>query len=250
VTAALVLAAGALLGAFAPGLGGLWDRHRDTLLTGSAGLLIGTAALHLLPEATVLGPSLGYALLAGFLGVLVLEAIIHVVLPSGEAHDHHRHDDVGHDHEEAHLHHVGVDAHETHLSISAGVGFSLHGLVDGVGLEAASHADGVWLATAALLAHHVPLAISCASLLKLGGMKRAFWPVMVVCALMPVPGVLLASAMGAAAAWLSGIAAGVFLYVASHNLLPLMDRNTGTFSRVVVLLSGTGLALLTKLLSH
>jgi zinc and cadmium transporter len=247
---AALLALGGVLGALVPGLGAVWERHRDGLLSGSAGLLIGTAALHLLPEASGLGSNQGYALLAGFLGVLVLEAVIHAVLPAVLAEDTahvavHAHDH-GH-HEELHLHHVGVDAHERHLSISAFLGFALHGVVDGVGIHASSLAGAVWVTVAALLAHHIPLAVSCAALLKLGGQTRYFWPLMVAASAMPVLGVNVAEQLGSAAEWLSGIAAGVFLYVASHNLLPLVDRHQGNVRRVALILAGAAVPLTTKL---
>jgi len=206
VMGALLLVAGAWLGAAGPGVQAFWTRFRDPLLTMSAGLLVGTALLHLLPHAMPLEEHVGYTVLGGFLGVLLLEAFIHSTMPEAPAsqiHDHHHAHGAtqahahSHDEEGSHLAHEGVDAHEQHLAISTLVGFSLHGIVDGVALFAASTAGTVTATAFALLAHHIPLAASCASLLRIGGHKRSFWPVVAVSSVMPVAGVLLAdSALG------------------------------------------------------
>ncbi|MBI5498121.1 MAG: ZIP family metal transporter [Deltaproteobacteria bacterium] len=244
-----LLAVGALVGALAPGISGVWERHRDGLLTLSAGLLIGTAALHMLPGAAPLGSHLGYGVLAGFLGVLLLEALIQRITPEDGApeppHDHthgHEHDD------QPHMHHVGVDAHERHLAVSAVLGFSLHGVIDGVAVHASSASGGLWTTTAALLVHHLPLAVSCAALLKLGGGVRSFWPIMIGASLTPVLGVVVAERAHVPTQALAAVAAGVFLYVASHNLLPLMDRRRGAGRRLVVLLVGVAFAAGTEII--
>ncbi|MEW5854948.1 MAG: ZIP family metal transporter [Myxococcota bacterium] len=244
VMGALVLTAGALLGAIAPSVTAIWERHRDALLTTSAGLLTGTALLHLLPHATGLGEELGWAVLLGFFGVLLLEAGLHGALP--EVDGHHAHEP--HHHEHLHLDHEGVDAHEVHLPVSAFVGFSLHGLVDGAALTAAGAAGTVFTTTLALLAHHMPLAASYASLLKLGGRPRAFWPLVGSSAVMPLLGVVLTRTTTGGphvTMWVSGVAAGVFIYVATHNLLPVVDLKKDKALRLFTLLGGAAVAAIT-----
>lgn len=241
---ALLLVAGALLGAVAPAVRLVWERHRDTLLTASAGLLTGTALLHLLPHSAGLGEHQGLAVLAGFLGVLLLEAAIHGALPAGPGEAPHHHDHL-------HMDHDGIDAHEQHLGVSAFVGFALHGLVDGAALAAAAAAGTVMPTALALLAHHVPLAASYASLLKLGGQARRYWPLVGVGAVMPVVGVIVAAAGvggGRASQVVSGVAAGVFMYVASHNLLPVVDLRKDRGRCLLTLLAGAAVALLTHVL--
>lgn len=253
-----LLVVGAWIGAVLPGVQTLWMRFRDGLLTMSAGLLVGTALLHLLPHAMPLGANVGYAVLGGFLGVLLLEAVFHsTVEEPGHTHDHHHAHGVttshahSHDEEGSHLAHEGVDAHEQHLAISALVGFSLHGIVDGVVIFASGSAGSAWTTAIALLAHHIPLAASCASLLRVGGHRRSFWPVIAVSSVMPVLGVLLADSTlgkGSLPLYLCGVASGVFLYVATHNLLPVMDVRKGGRTRLLVLLLGAGIAAVTEMI--
>jgi zinc transporter ZupT len=240
---------GTFAGAWVPGVQRLWARHREAFLSMGAGLLIGTALLHLLPHAAPLGDMLGYSVLAGFLGVLMLEALIDRAMPEPDPQPAHG-GPVPHHHEHLHLDHDGVDAHEHHLAISAVVGFSLHGVVDGVALYAAAKAGSASTTALALLAHHVPLSASYASLLRLGGRQRSFWPLVIVSAIMPLLGVLLAQSalgQGALPRHLCGVAAGVFLYLASHNLLPVMDLRAGGRYRLLILLGGAAIAAVTQL---
>ena len=230
---ALVLAGVALLGAMAPGVQVLWSRHRDILLAMSAGLLAGTASVHLLPVAAAAGESMGPAFLGGFLGVLLLEAGLHRLLP-------------------AHQGDPSASA-ESHMSVSALVGFGLHGVVDGVALSTAASARTAGITTGALVVHHLPLALSCASLLKVGGRPGLFWPLMLAASAMPVVGVLLADNVLAGAGVtpvLSAVAAGVFLYVASHNLLPVMDLGVDNLPRVLAVFAGAGLVFLGHVLGN
>jgi zinc and cadmium transporter len=246
--AAWLLVAGALLGAAAPSMAWFWAQHRDALMAVSAGLLLGTAFLHLVPESAESGGWQGPALLAGFLGVLVVESATHFLVGGG----HGTPDHAGHDHPHDHLHvdHDGVDAHERHLPVSAFVGFSLHGLVDGAALYAAQGAGTALSTGLALLAHHVPLSASVASLFMLGGSRRIFWPLVVTSSLTPVVGLVAAQVGlgGESHHVLSAVAAGVFLYLATHNLLPLVDLEKHRGKRLLGLAAGVAVAGATRAL--
>lgn len=225
---ALVLTGVAVLGAGMPGVRALWDRYKELLLAMSAGLLAATGAFHLLPAAAPLGERMGPAFLSGFFGVLVLEALLHRLVP--------HHEGPGPD--------LGGGGVLGHMSISAVVGFSLHGLVDGVALYTSAQAQHAPVTTAALLAHHLPLAVSVAALLRGAGKPLAFWPMMLVGAAMPVVGVFLAGNVlvsGTPVEWLSAAAAGVFIYVACHNLLPVMDLEPDSIPQILAVFVGAAL---------
>ena len=131
-----------------------------------------------------------------------------------------------------------------HMSISAVLGFALHGLVDGVALYTAANANHAPVTTAALLTHHLPLAVSVGALLRAGGQPRTFWPMMIFSAVMPIVGVFLSANVlvtGTPVEWMSAAAAGVFLYVACHNLLPVMDLEPDSIPRIAAVAAGAGL---------
>jgi zinc and cadmium transporter len=115
----------------------------------SAGLLLGTAVLHLLPEAIETGAdlhALSWVLLAGLIGFFVLEKL--AVL----RHSHH-HEGDGHGHHHGHDHH---EAGPGGLLILVGDG--VHNLADGFLIAGAFLVDpGLgWLTAAAIAAHEIP----------------------------------------------------------------------------------------------
>ena len=138
--------------------------HR--LVSLSAGLLLATAVLHLIPEAVeskVNIHSLVWVLLLGIVGFFLLEkfAILrHNHHHEGDGHDHHH----GHDHEEA-----GPGG----LLIL--VGDSIHNFADGVLIAAAFLADVKlgWITTFAVAAHEIPQEIGDFIILINAGFSRA-----------------------------------------------------------------------------
>jgi len=44
------------------------------------------------------------------------------------------------------------------------------------------------------------------------------------------------------------VASGVFLYVGTHNLLPVMDVRKSGRSRLLILLAGAGIAVVTEMM--
>lgn len=119
------------------------------LVSVSAGLLLATAVLHLIPEAfesTVDKDALARTLLIGLIGFFLLEKLAVV------RHNHH-HEGDGH----AHRHgHDQEEAGPGGLVIL--VGDTIHNFGDGVMIAAAFMADPVlgWLTTLAIAAHEIP----------------------------------------------------------------------------------------------
>ena len=136
------------------------------LVSVSAGLLLATAVLHLIPEAFASGIDgriLGWTLLIGLIGFFLLEKLAvvrHSHHHEGDGHAHHH----GHDHEEA-----GPGG----LVIL--VGDTIHNFGDGVMIAAAFMADPVlgWLTTAAIAAHEIPQEIGDFIVLLNAGYTRA-----------------------------------------------------------------------------
>jgi zinc and cadmium transporter len=128
---------------------GLLSGIVNRLVSLSAGLLLGTAVLHLIPEAIESKANIhtmSWVLLAGIVGFFLLEkfAIVrHNHHHEGDGHEHHD----GHDHEEA-----GPGG----LLIL--VGDSIHNFSDGILIAAAFLADVRlgWLTTFAIAAHEIP----------------------------------------------------------------------------------------------
>ena len=127
----------------------LLSRIVPRLVSLSAGLLLGTAVLHLLPEAVESGAdlhALSWTLLGGLVGFFLLEKLAIV------RHSHH-HEGDGHEH------------HEGHDRAEAGpggmlilVGDAIHNFADGAMIAAAFLIDIKlgWLTALAIAAHEIP----------------------------------------------------------------------------------------------
>lgn len=221
----------------------------------SGGVILGTAFLHLLPEAMErAGDAAPMWALAAFFLLYVLET--HVV-----PHNHHLDQDQEHDHRSAVRHAaVPAEAHAAHahaadggaqLSAIAAIAFGLHAAFDGIALGV-GFSPAVALgssATIGVLAHKVPEGIALASLLLRGGMspRRAFFAAAGIAALTPIATVLsmaflddsvAESAMGR----LLALVAGSFVYVAAADLLPEVAHHPRV-SRTALMVLGLGVAI-------
>jgi zinc and cadmium transporter len=175
----------------------------------AAGLLIGEALLHMLPEATAQGISTqqaGVRVAAGLLGFLAIECVVRALATSSPT------------------------AAFARMDI---IGDALHHFVDGIVIGAAFAIDHTlgFVVALAILAHELPREMSNAGVLVAGGYapRRAFlWSV----------GTTLAIPLGASLItftgrlpWLLGsslaLAAGTTLYLACADLLPGMWPNLG-----------------------
>ena len=202
----------------------LLSRVVHRLVSLSAGLLLGTAVLHVLPEAVESGAdlhALSWALLAGLIGFFLLEKL------SVLRHSHHYEGD-GHSHEHGH------DRHEAGpQGMLILVGDGIHNFADGVMIAAAFIADVRlgWLTTAAIAAHEIPQEIGDFIVLLNAGYSRA--RALLYNALSGLAAVvgglagyfLLAQAQFAIPFVLM-LAAASFIYVALADLVPDMHRQT------------------------
>ena len=195
-----------------------------------AGLLLGMAAGHMIPEASHLVPStFGIAFLGGFLLLFVLErfVMVHACEESG-----------------CHYHTVGM---------AAFAGLGVHGVIEGMALASSLAATALGpIVLVAILAHKVPCGVALTSLLRLS--KKSTKQILIF-----VTGIALSGPLGivlaqiivaeshtdAIAGNLLSFSAGTFFYIAACDLLPELhhahkDRNT----RLLVFFLGIGLSLL------
>jgi zinc and cadmium transporter len=202
----------------------LLSRLVHRLVSLSAGLLLASAVLHLIPEAFESGVdlhALAWTLLLGLIGFFALEKLAvlrHSHHHEGDGHDHHH----GHDRDEA-----GPGG----LLILVGDG--IHNFADGVMIAAAFIADPAlgWLTTLAIAAHEIPQEIGDFIILLNAGYTRAralFYNVLSGLAAV-VGGVLGYFALSQTRQLLPYVlvlAAASFIYVALADLIPDMHRQT------------------------
>lgn len=225
---AAAILVGSLAGGALPLLGGM--RRSDTLLSFSAGVMLGAGFIHMLPEAV---EGAGYKVvpfvLVGFLSLFLLErfVLVHVCAEPGPAPGAPGHGQPGHDH--AH----GATGCQVHtLGLAAFLGLSLHTLVDGFALGAASHEAGLgFLVFLAILAHKVPSSFSLSAILAAEGWSRPRALLMNGAFALMVPAgaaiyVALSSAfpVDAFTSYALAGSAGTFLHLALSDILPDLHR--------------------------
>jgi zinc and cadmium transporter len=169
-----------------------------------AGLMLGIAMLHFLPDANEHLQSLDRTvawMLGGFLTMFFLQRFFHFHhhdLPEGdpedcchdeqsvETHDHshgheHSHAHHDHDHEDEHTHHAHTLAEKSAQQLSwvgTALGLTLHSLLDGLAMAAAVEATAVGhglagLGTALAVILHKPFdAMAVSTLMTAGGSSR------------------------------------------------------------------------------
>jgi zinc and cadmium transporter len=179
------------------------------LLSFAAGVLLATTFLELLPEATRLPRAPGnlfLATLGAMIGFFLLERLLHGF---------HVHED---------------ELREQHVSTSPYlilIGDGLHNFIDGVAIAASFAASpelGV-ITTLAVTVHEVPQELADFGILVAGGMTpRLALLVNFLSGLTAVLGAFVFFAAGAAVepylAWFMAATAGMFIYIASSDLIP------------------------------
>lgn len=203
----------ALLGASIPLLRKV-HQHAGTWLAFAAGVMLGAAFFHLLPEALHQG---GIRVLpwvvAGFAALLVLErfAMTHACEEPPDCAEH------------VVQHNVGL---------SAMLGLCAHTLFDGLALGA-SVAEGIaFTAAAAITAHKIPSSFSLAAILQAEGKDRGviLRSVTILALMVPLGAGLYCLIQG----WLPlesfapgalAFSSGTFLYIAVSDLLPQVNRH-------------------------
>jgi zinc and cadmium transporter len=220
-------------------LGGLVER----LVCVSAGLLLTVAMTHLLPEAfeggSIEPAVLGWVLLAGVVGMFMLEKLTLI---------HHTHHHEG----DAHHHHHGHDAREARRGgWPILIGDAFHNFGDGVVIAAAFIVDvriGV-TATLAVMAHEIPHEVGdFMILLNAGFTRRKAFVFNLISGLSAVIGgvagyFVLDRSQGLLPYALI-LAASSFIYIALSDLLPeMMRRSSLRQSAPEVLLVLAGIAI-------
>jgi len=193
-------------------------RFVDRLVSFSAGMLLGTALLHLLPESVHLGGEIhgvSLAMLLGLVGFFVLERL--AIL----RHNHH-HEHDGHDHPHGH------DAASAGRGGWALLGGSfIHLLADGVLIAAAFQAGPLLglLTALAIATHEIPQQISNFVVLLNSGFSRAkalLFNLLTGCGAL-LGAVVAFFYLAQSAAWvpyLLVVAAANFIYIALSDLIP------------------------------
>jgi zinc and cadmium transporter len=230
---------GALFGGALPLVGRV--QRNDLGLSFSAGVMLGAAFFHMLPEAAA-GAGLRAIpfVLVGFLFLFLLErfVLVHICAEPGPAaaaggaapglalqrHEAHGHAHAG----------TGCDVHT--IGLAAFVGLSLHTLVDGFALGAASSERALgFLVFLAILAHKVPSSFSLSAILRAEGYSRGRALLMngAFAATVPLGAglyLLLRDLVQAASFTALALAtsAGTFLHLALSDILPDLHRRGGS----------------------
>ena len=232
----------------------LLSRVVRSLVSLSAGVLLGTALLHVLPEAFESGVADTHALFGTLLGGL----LFFFLLEKAELyrHSHHHEGDDPHHH-----HHHGFDRDQAGRGgWSVLMGDSIHNFCDGVIIAAAFLTDvrlGV-VTTLAIIAHEIPQEVGDYIVLINAGLSRVRALVYnalsgLAAVLGGVLGYFIVGPWEAAFPYLLVVASSSFIYVAVADLLPQLQKRLAlkdTTHQLVWLAAGLGLVLLSRELLH
>lgn len=183
--------------------------HLPVALSASAGIMLGTACLHLLPDAmTLVGADVGWALLAGFLFLYLFEQFVTVHVCEA----------------------MGCEVH--HIGLAALFGLSVHTFVNGVAMGA-GYVTGIGgLVTLAVAAHKLPEAFTLTAILLHENYRRVTIALMSLLFMGMIPLGVVAVRMLAVSpeSPLTGDAlafsAGTFLHIAVSDLLPEVHKSS------------------------
>jgi zinc and cadmium transporter len=258
-----------LIGTLAAGIGSVWlaallsfgalSRYTQHMLSLAAGALLGTAFLHLLPEAFESNTSaqqLFMTLLFGLVFFFLLDKaeLWHHGHEHGREHNHERGDERGHAHSHEH------DADQRSGSWAVLTGDSVHCFGDGILIASAFMADlrlGV-IAALAVLAHEVPHHMGDLMVLRQSSDSRKIALLKVtlagaVTALGGLAGFWLVDQLRDYLIYFLVVAASSFIYVALADLIPQLQTRLSlreTVAQIVWLLIGIGLVTLVSRLAH
>jgi len=194
-------------------------RYSFAIVSLAAGVLLGTAFLHIIPEAEeLIGHSLYVWLLLGFGIFYLLESLVGC--------------------------HCKGCAHDHTLGPIAGAGLLLHSLLDGVaivvGFEVSTQL-GI-ITAIAVIVHELPEGIFTLSILLHSGMRktRAFWWSIMVALATPIGALITILAFPNLNTEILGIllaiAAGSFIYIAAADLIPETHKKRSLTTGVFVFL--------------
>ncbi len=216
-----------------------------SLVSLSAGVLLGTALLHVLPEAFE-GPASPQSLFATLLGGL----LFFWLLEKAELYRHDHHHGGG-----GHHHHHHFDAQQAGRGgLSVLVGDAVHNFCDGIIIAAAFLTDASlgWVTALAILAHEIPQEAGDYIVLLGAGFSRAkallYNAISGLAAVVGgVLGYYLVADWHGVLPYLLVVASSSFVYVAVADLLPQLQQRLSfkdTLAQVAWLAAGLGLVLL------
>lgn len=226
----------ALIGGLLPLITTWSDRVLHLFITLSCGVFLGAVFLHLLPEigeqAAHGQQYLWVVVLAGLLGVYIIEAIF-VRKP---------HEDDAHQH--------------AMISYAALVGLGVHSLAEGVGLAATLEDQRLaWPLVISIVSHKGAAAFSLATIFLLAAFPRRKVVLLVTAfaavtpAGMLVGGLAIRDLTEQGSPVFTALAAGTFLFVVLCELLPeVFHRYVDIGRKLIVLLLGVAMMLLLHLL--
>jgi zinc and cadmium transporter len=232
---------GAVGGGLLPLLG--TQRRSDLLLSFSAGVMLGAAFFHMLPEAVEEGGARVLPfVLVGFLTLYILErfVLIHVCAEPGlNAQLSQRCVDDEGDHG-SHGHGAGTGCEVHTLGLAAWIGMSLHTVMDGFVLGAANSKPNIGLLVfVAIVAHKIPSSFSLSAILRAEGYGRGRALVMNVLFALMVPfgavlylGLRHVVSTSTFTAYALAASAGTFLHLALSDILPDLHRRQGSKLRL------------------
>ncbi len=229
----------------------LHARILSQMVSLSAGLLLGTAILHLIPEALESQADihvLARTMLLGLIGFFLLEK------SSVLRHSHH-HEGDGHNHRHGH---DRAAAGPGGLMIL--VGDSIHDLADGVMIAAAMMVDVRlgWMTALAIAAHEVPQKLGDFIVLINAGLSRAraIAYTMLAGAAAVAGGVMAYFTLEQSTDWLPHIvvlAAASFIYIALVDIVPDLHRRDSrreSLIQVLLLFVGVGISVVVTASLH
>jgi len=262
-----------VLGTLCAGIGSVWlaaalsfgilARYTQHMLSLSAGALLATAFMHLLPEAFE-----SNAEPHDLFPVLLVGLVFFFLLDKAELWHHgHEHGESGHQHGTQHhghdAHgHAHADHHQGPVTGSWAVlaGDSVHCFGDGVLIASAFMADlrlGV-IAALAVLAHEVPHHMGDLVVLRAGASNKrmALVKVSLAGAVTTLGGLLgfwLVAQLEDALPYFLVVASASFMYVALADLIPQLQKRLSaaqTAAQIAWLLAGVGLVTVVSALAH
>ncbi len=252
----LAILGGALAGGALP-LVGRWSRS-DTLLSFSAGVMLGASFFHMLPEAVEGAGRRALPFVAvGFLVLWFMErfVLVHACAEPGpdgaelEAAGAAAVQPPAQGHAHVHVHGDGTGCEVHTMGLAAFLGLSVHTLIDGFALGASSERPELGLLVfLAILAHKIPNAFSLSAILRHEGYSRPKALTMNAAFALMIPlgaGLyLLLHGLVHAETFTSyalAASAGTFLHLAFSDILPDVHRRNGArLSHGVALVVGLG----------
>ena len=219
----------AIFGGLLPWWGKLHPDRIPPLVSASAGILLSTALVHLLPEAYELN---GWkVIIAGALGMLSLLLLEKSLRGYGHGHGHVHGEDHDHTHGHEHNHDDAPHTPAKVSTLAAFLGLSLHSFFDGFALGSAQTLELQWVVFLALFVHKAPTGFSLSAILRMSHVpfREGIVYLLVLSLFVPlgafsfvvIPG--LQTVVGVSGYALA-FSAGNFLHVAIDDLLPEVGR--------------------------